>query len=85
MKHKTKPRSEATSRNDEEGKQKSSRNEGTKRAEAQPRLTQRKSGKINSTHPPLKRPSVKQATSKPNPAPMIKLVGFNISGIPRLD
>lgn len=36
------------------------------------------------THPPLKRPSVIQATSKPRPAPMIKLVGFSISGIPKV-
>ena len=34
------------------------------------------------SYPPLKRPSVRQATSCPSPAPMIKLVGFNISGIP---
>lgn len=34
------------------------------------------------TYPPLNRPSVKQATSYPRPAPMIKLVGLSISGIP---
>lgn len=36
----------------------------------------------STTYPPLKRPSVRQATSKPRPAPMIKLVGFSISGMP---
>ena len=35
------------------------------------------------TYPPLNLPSVRQATSRERPAPMIKLVGFNISGIPR--
>ena len=34
------------------------------------------------TYPPLNLPSVRQATSRERPAPMIKLVGFNISGIP---
>ena len=34
------------------------------------------------THPPLNLPSVRQATSRERPAPMIKLVGFNISGMP---
>src|SRR5258706_14540037 len=34
------------------------------------------------TYPPLNRPSVINATSWPSPAPIIKLVGFNISGIP---
>lgn len=34
------------------------------------------------THPPLKRPSVRHATSIPSPAPMIRLVGLSISGIP---
>lgn len=34
------------------------------------------------TYPPLNRPSVRQATSYPRPAPMIKLVGLSISGIP---
>jgi hypothetical protein len=34
------------------------------------------------THPPENLPSVKQATSYPNPAPMIKLVGLSISGMP---
>ena len=36
-----------------------------------------------STYPPLNLPSVRQATSRERPAPMIKLVGFNISGIPK--
>lgn len=35
------------------------------------------------TYPPLNLPSVRQATSRERPAPMIKLVGFNISGIPK--
>ena len=34
------------------------------------------------TYPPLNRPSVKHATSFPRPAPIIKLVGLSISGIP---
>ena len=33
-------------------------------------------------YPPLNRPSVINATSWPSPAPITKLVGFNISGIP---
>lgn len=33
-------------------------------------------------YPPLKRPSVRHATSWPRPAPMIKLVGFSISRMP---
>jgi len=36
----------------------------------------------NMTYPPLNLPSVRQATSKPSPAPMTKLVGLSISGIP---
>ena len=32
--------------------------------------------------PPEKRPSVMSATSLPNPAPIIALVGVSISGIP---
>lgn len=34
------------------------------------------------THPPLNRPSVRHATSRPRPAPIIKLVGLSISGMP---
>lgn len=33
-------------------------------------------------YPPLNRPSVRHATSYPKPAPIIKLVGLSISGIP---
>ena len=39
-------------------------------------------GERGLTYPPLKRPSVMQATSWPSPAPMIRLVGFSISGMP---
>lgn len=42
----------------------------------------RKARQRRTTHPPENRPSVKQATSYPSPAPMIKLVGLSISGIP---
>jgi len=40
-------------------------------------------GRERITYPPLNRPSVINATSWPSPAPITKLVGFNISGIPR--
>lgn len=40
-------------------------------------------GSKNITYPPLNRPSVRQATSIPRPAPMMRLVGLSISGIPR--
>lgn len=33
-------------------------------------------------YPPLNRPSVRHATSYPSPAPIIRLVGFSISGMP---
>jgi hypothetical protein len=39
-------------------------------------------GMVTTTYPPENRPSVREATSFPNPAPIIKLVGLSISGIP---
>ncbi|ELU38948.1 hypothetical protein AG1IA_07015 [Rhizoctonia solani AG-1 IA] len=45
-------------------------------------MTPRIYGDIINAHPPLNRPSVKHATSRPSPAPMIRLVGLSISGIP---
>ena len=39
-------------------------------------------GRVGDAHPPLNLPSVTQATSWPSPAPIIKLVGFSISGMP---
>ena len=39
-------------------------------------------GRVEDAHPPLNLPSVTQATSWPSPAPIIKLVGFSISGMP---
>lgn len=38
---------------------------------------------FKTTYPPLKRPSVRHATSNPRPAPMMRLVGFSISGMPK--
>ena len=37
---------------------------------------------VKEHYPPLKRPSVRHATSLPSPAPMIRLVGLSISGMP---
>jgi hypothetical protein len=37
------------------------------------------------TYPPLNRPSVRHATSSPRPAPMMRLVGLSISGMPVYD
>lgn len=39
-------------------------------------------GWVRVAHPPLNLPSVTQATSWPRPAPIIKLVGLSISGMP---
>jgi len=47
------------------------------------RYGEREREREGSTYPPLNLPSVRQATSRERPAPMIKLVGFNISGIPK--
>lgn len=39
-------------------------------------------GWMGDAHPPLNLPSVRQATSWPSPAPIIRLVGLSISGMP---
>ena len=39
-------------------------------------------GRLKVAHPPLNLPSVTQATSWPRPAPIIRLVGLSISGMP---
>lgn len=53
-----------------------------KKKRREPERSEKLETKKRPTYPPLNLPSVRQATSRERPAPMIKLVGFNISGMP---
>ncbi len=55
---------------------------GGKKIRQKVRNTTRSGGQLKVAHPPLNLPSVTQATSWPRPAPIIRLVGLSISGMP---